>query len=457
MKKNETIEENQWVVIKFDTERLYLFKVSDSVYLHVGEYRCPLISLVGETYGSVFSPTLDSRKVKNVEFHSFDKNKKVSGIKKKKIKRLNKLLPGKLVKVETKSKQTNKSLDQSSKDNRNIFDTNKSQNLDMKDIETLKKQAAEMGNYEVNSLINQIAENNATFKEKTVHAQEKYLNTKFKKHSDEIRILKPNMQLIASCLWKKTKLPGAELNGMRGEDSLPQMLNYANVCAGSNVLVLDSTNGFLLGCILERLGGFGQVFSMFVGSTPPINYILQYFNLSKVEQKILKYCDMNKFLKGEKGDEQIQSIDAADERRKGYLEQHKEKGDTHFEAKLQDYENWKAKKAADVLFYKQQRKIFDFLRNEKADCLVVSSKFSPKLIMANFLDYVTPGGKFCLYSEHLEDLVSIKFDLQKNTKAINVRVVENFLRQYQISKGRTHPHMKMSGTGGFILYGAKVE
>lgn len=39
------------------------------------------------------------------------------------------------------------------------------------------------------------------------------------------------------------------------EDSLAQMLTMSNVQANSNVIVMETTQGFLTGALLERMGG----------------------------------------------------------------------------------------------------------------------------------------------------------------------------------------------------------
>ncbi len=46
--------------------------------------------------------------------------------------------------------------------------------------------------------------------------------------------------------------------------------------------------------------------------------------------------------------------------------------------------------------------------------------------------------------------------LRKSGDAVNIRVTETWLREYQVLPERTHPHVNMSGTGGYILTGIKV-
>ena len=47
-------------------------------------------------------------------------------------------------------------------------------------------------------------------------------------------------------------------------------------------------------------------------------------------------------------------------------------------------------------------------------------------------------------------------ELQKRKIAINLRLSDTWMRQYQVLEGRTHPSMNMTQSGGFILTGTKL-
>lgn len=44
----------------------------------------------------------------------------------------------------------------------------------------------------------------------------------------------------------------------------------------------------------------------------------------------------------------------------------------------------------------------------------------------------------------------------KVQNCINIRLIENWLRNYQVLPDRTHPEVSMSGGGGYLLTGWKV-
>ena len=46
--------------------------------------------------------------------------------------------------------------------------------------------------------------------------------------------------------------------------------------------------------------------------------------------------------------------------------------------------------------------------------------------------------------------------LQKKKLAINLRLSDTWMREYQVLEGRTHPNMNMTQSGGFILTGTKL-
>jgi len=71
-------------------------------------------------------------------------------------------------------------------DNRNLQDTSENQKLGLDDIQQMRKEGIRG-----ESIINQLVENSATFKDKTEYAQRKYLSKKKRKHLMQLCILRP--------------------------------------------------------------------------------------------------------------------------------------------------------------------------------------------------------------------------------------------------------------------------
>jgi hypothetical protein len=57
----------------------------------------------------------------------------------------------------------------------------------------------------------------------------------------------------------------------------------------------------------------------------------------------------------------------------------------------------------------------------------------------------------------MEPLAHCFLELQRNNLAINLRLTDTWMREYQVLPGRTHPHMTMSQNGGFLLTGIKLD
>ena len=84
-------------------------------------------------------------------------------------------------------------------------------------------------------------------------------------------------------------------------------------------------------------------------------------------------------------------------------------------------------------------------------------KWEPQITLLKMFPYLGVGRRFVLYSEYIEPLVRTRELLEEKKMAIGVRVVDTWLRKYQVLPGRTHATMRMNGRGGFLLYGTKVE
>lgn len=108
------------------------------------------------------------------------------------------------------------------------------------------------------------------------------------------------------------------------------------------------------------------------------------------------------------------------------------------------------------------------------DGLIVVSK-KPDTIAKELVKLVAPSGNFAIYSPYLEVVYKevlnafyITFiffskpmsetyaQLRDADYAINLKLVEAWLRNYQVLPHRTHPEVMMSGTGGYILSGIRV-
>ena len=47
-------------------------------------------------------------------------------------------------------------------------------------------------------------------------------------------------------------------------------------------------------------------------------------------------------------------------------------------------------------------------------------------------------------------------DLRHRNAALHMQITENWVREFQVLKGRTRPNMNMDDSGGFVLSGIKL-
>ncbi|XP_078000715.1 tRNA (adenine(58)-N(1))-methyltransferase non-catalytic subunit TRM6-like [Glandiceps talaboti] len=180
-------------------------------------------------------------------------------------------------------------------DNRNIVDDNTAQKLSQDEILALKKDGMKG-----EELIEQIVENSATFKEKNVYTQEKYIKKKKEKHLPLFTILKPTTRLLCEMYHAKTSPRTVTLR----YDTMGQILTLGNVHANMKVLVVESCTGLLLGAIMDRMGGFGTLVHLYHGDSPTRN-ALDGYNFTEEDMKVLHSFPLNQAnslnVKGDRG------------------------------------------------------------------------------------------------------------------------------------------------------------
>jgi tRNA (adenine-N(1)-)-methyltransferase non-catalytic subunit len=132
------------------------------------------------------------------------------------------------------------------KDNRSYTDSNDSQKLSNIEIASLR--ASGLRGPE---LIAKIVENSETWDTKTEFSKQKYLKKKQQKYMPRIQMVR--CTALSLCEVYHSRQPAKILN-LRA-DTLGQLLQYGNVYAGMQVLVVDTCMGLLTSAIAERMLG----------------------------------------------------------------------------------------------------------------------------------------------------------------------------------------------------------
>jgi tRNA (adenine-N(1)-)-methyltransferase non-catalytic subunit len=340
-------------------------------------------------------------------------------------------------------------------DNRNLVDDNNSQSLGYKQLTKLVEQGTD-GSAIVSALI----ENSKTFEHKTEFSKAKYIVRKQKKYQPRCRMVRCTGFSVCETMFKKE--PRRMMN-MR-EDTLGQILSYSNVSAGCQVLVMETCLGVITGAITQRMGGYGKVISVYSGQQPSYMEMIGRFNLSFAEQHSIKWLhtgdifseDVATAADPEAQDPEKVEREALDwpcplqSHTRAYLETMKK------EHVRKDFLAKRCARFARKLTRHTGLEAKEVLLARKCDSVVLATRYDPTATLLELLPYLTPSGPFVVYSEYMEPLAECFRELQKQGLAINLRLMDTWMREYQVLPGRTHPNMNMTQSGGFLLTGIKL-
>ena len=139
-------------------------------------------------------------------------------------------------------------------DNRDLLDAASNQKFTSGEIEELKE--SELAGEQ---LISEIVSGSSTFSNKSEFSQLKYISRKKAKHLPVIYIYRPSLRHLAPMHYHLRP----EKIGFLRLDTISQLLSLANVRYGSRLLVVDNFGGLIIGGVLERMGGGGNIVELF--------------------------------------------------------------------------------------------------------------------------------------------------------------------------------------------------
>ena len=340
-------------------------------------------------------------------------------------------------------------------DNRNLVDDNQSQSLGYRELTKLVEKGTEGS-----AIVNALVENSKTFEHKTDFSKAKYIERKQKKYQPRCRMVRCTALSVCETMFKKEP---RKLMNMR-EDTLGQLLSYSNVSAGCQVLVLETCLGVVTGAVAQRMGGYGKIISVYSGQQPSFVEMIGRFNLSFAEQHSIKWLHSGDIFSEDvvtANDPEAQDPEKAEREAliwpcplqshtRAYLERM---------GNERERKNFLAKRCARFarkLTRHTGMESKEMLLSRKCDSIVLAARYDPTSTLLDLLPYLLPSCPFVVYSEYMEPLVECFRELQKQNLAINIRLMDTWMREYQVLPGRTHPAMNMSQCGGFLLTGIKL-
>ena len=284
-------------------------------------------------------------------------------------------------------------------DNRHLVDEGTHQALTADEIAALKK-----GGATADDVVRQLVANSATFQEKTVYAQEKYIRRKKQKHQTSVVSLFPCAANVARAAFAKDPARVAHVR----PDTLARMLQKACLAEGARAAVCETCGGLLVAAVAERLGPHGTVHHVQCAARASTQrpHHAEHFRRPLADIQPLSLAPLLRAAMCDDDDDAAASA-----------------------------------AAAEVL--------------PKCSALLVATKFDPVAVTMALLPRVAGSGAvvvFCSFLRPLEQLAEII----TGTLACDVDITETWTREYQVLPQRTHPTMDMHGASGYILTATKV-
>jgi tRNA (adenine-N(1)-)-methyltransferase non-catalytic subunit len=322
--------------------------------------------------------------------------------------------------------------------NKDLNDTQSSQKLSHQEIEQLKKELLK-GEKNSEHVIQAVLDNSVTFEAKTEFAKAKYIKRKERKFTKIFTPLKPTAKLLCEYYLE---IKPSKIRELR-IDTLSQMMTLANVHAQSNYMVVEDIQGLLLGAVLERTGRMGKVLAIHEHSQFNGNIIPNYnFDEKEYNESVMTY-PWTRLLNPEPFKEDKIEL----ERVIKYLET---------TPKEEINEKLVMKKERYIKRIAEGEKIQKFIDENKFDGLLIASGFNTIDVIEKLKPYIGGSRPIVAYSPYKETLLETYNYLRNSPEFVNAQITESWMREHQAKKGRFHPLMSMSGSGGFLISAIRV-
>lgn len=349
--------------------------------------------------------------------------------------------------------------------NSELFDNRSNQTMTQEDIAKLKAAGATG-----DEIIRAVAAASKTFEGKTEYSQEKWLRKKHAKYSTDMQVLAPTPQNIIAALLEREPRKILSLR----DDTLAQLLSSANVAAGSVTLVVDGASGLVTGAAALRQGGQGAIISLHVAPVPSLP-LMNEMNLSPdVAAAVFtlpayllgQITPVNRGTVGApfRADPTVPELPTLEADELAAIQT--ERQATHAAlvaaaAATAAETGAKPERAVytgprgDSQQRLAQRRAATELRRG-AHSLIVATYHSPLETTLPLLPYLRPSSPIVVYCPFVEPLARLQSHLLATRAAVDVQVTETWYRPLQVLPNRTHPHMSMNATGGYLLHATTV-
>lgn len=283
----------------------------------------------------------------------------------------------------------------------------------------------------------------ASFHQKTVYSQEKYLKRKKQKFAKFFTVeYMSSSGLLQYLLDKGDVVRALDLS----EESMGMILNLANIRSNGTYLCVDETGGLLVYALLERMFG-GENDSKATGKIVVVHEN-EHANLD-----LLKFSNYSEdFIQ-----EHVKTVSILDYFEPPSLEEVEEAFTPLSEEQLKSMKsNRKGAYFRRLKWYNNQLEIIDWATKQEYDGLVVSSTLHLPSLIPRLGERVHGSRPIVCYSQFKETVLELSHTLYNDLRYLAPTIVETRCRPFQTIRGRLHPLMTMRGGGGYMMWCHKV-
>uniref|UniRef100_A0A915PM12 tRNA (adenine(58)-N(1))-methyltransferase non-catalytic subunit TRM6 n=1 Tax=Setaria digitata TaxID=48799 RepID=A0A915PM12_9BILA len=321
-------------------------------------------------------------------------------------------------------------------------------------------------------LIAKLVGGSASFSERTIYSQNKYINKKAKKHSDHVYILKPTLRLVAESYYKKDPERVAHLR----IDLLSHLLALSGIHYGSRCVVFEQCLGLLTSAVITRLGGSGVCIHLHRGNIAQAIPCVDSMDFDKEINSVFLPLRISSLLEGSveeigepvnftakqsttsemcnnmqgQGMDEEKSVSKKPEE----VAKHETKASNEGIRTLEGFDNSFERRAERQ---RLERQAWQLMQSGEIEILFIASKnIHPVEILERTWSSLRLSSTVVIYCPIAEPLY-YAYQWLKARNAVQVHVVDAFYRSHQVIQDRSHPIMQQYITGGFILSAVKVE
>lgn len=305
--------------------------------------------------------------------------------------------------------------------NEELYDDAENQTITQEDIAKMKAEGKSG-----DEIIRAVASASKTFDGKTEFSQEKWLKKKMQKYNTDVTTIRPTPSTLLNAIFEREPRRVLFLR----DDTLAQLMSWANVGAGQRTLVVETTGGLVTGTAAYRQAGLGNIICAHTGPHPA-HGLLDDLNLDQAAKKSILNIPLGAL-------PMVATINP--------------KAPSSIPSPCDGY---KAQNIALPHMLTTLEKVSEVLE-KGAESLILCTHYCPKQLLCELLPYLLPSSPFVVYSQFPEVLAAAQLHLVANRIAVNVQVMDTWYRPQQVLPNRTHPHMTMNATGGYLLVGTTL-